>query len=391
MLKIGLFVVFATIFSAQEAISGGYKDKSLQRPIPVERQFYNHVPAPVVQAKNMPEEFNWCSNNGTNYCTASWNQHIPVYCGSCWAHASLSMIQDRLKIKKGGKGIDVLLSRQTLLNCAAQHGWGHGCDGGDTIDAFRYMKEFGLPDDTCQIYSASDHTKFDSKYCPASAVCSNCCPVDGKEMCWPVKTPIKYYVTAYGKLAPGPEAMQQEILARGPIVCGAACPDDFVFKYPGGIYTDPDNDHDLDHDVEVVGWGEEDGQKYWLIRNSWGAYWGQLGFFKLLRGNNTFNIEGGDCWYAEVENSIELAVESGELVGSMYGLVKGVEPTAHPRDASLEAGDESSTWASKVLLLPLRETGESLLTRGMEGSVVVGEGSGDRANGGVARRLGEQV
>ena len=59
------------------------------------------------------------------------------YCGSCWAHGSLSMIQDRLKIKKlraGDLAPDVMLGRQTLLNCAAFKGWGQGCDGGEPLE-----------------------------------------------------------------------------------------------------------------------------------------------------------------------------------------------------------------------------------------------------------------
>ena len=56
---------------------------------------------------------------------------------------------------------------------------------------------------------------------------------------------------------------------------------------------------DIDHDVEIVGWGEtEEGLKYWKIRNSWGTYWGDLGFFKLERGTNSLYIENHDCWYA---------------------------------------------------------------------------------------------
>ena len=53
-----------------------------------------------------------------------------------------------------------MLARQALLNCAAFDGFGNGCDGGDVIDVFHYMSKHGLPDESCQIYSASDHTKF---------------------------------------------------------------------------------------------------------------------------------------------------------------------------------------------------------------------------------------
>jgi cathepsin X len=43
------------------------------------------------------------------------------------------MIQDRLKIMKGG-GSDVMLGRQTFLNCAPYFNMSAGCNGGDVID-----------------------------------------------------------------------------------------------------------------------------------------------------------------------------------------------------------------------------------------------------------------
>ena len=46
-----------------------------------------------------------------------------------------------------------MLSRQTLLNCAAYEGMGTGCDGGDVIDVFHYMAKFGLPDESCMTYA----------------------------------------------------------------------------------------------------------------------------------------------------------------------------------------------------------------------------------------------
>jgi C1A family cysteine protease len=70
----------------------------------------------------------------------------------------------------------------------------------------------------------------------------------------------------------------------------------------------PTPQQDVDHDVEVVGWGEEDGTKYWIVRNSWGTFWGEVGFFRLLRGANALQIEAGDCWYAEPEDAMEQQV-----------------------------------------------------------------------------------
>ncbi len=54
-----------------------------------------------------------------------------------------------------------------------------GCDGGDVIDVIRYMKNYGLPDESCQIYSATDYTKYGkhAKKCPADGYCMNCMPL----------------------------------------------------------------------------------------------------------------------------------------------------------------------------------------------------------------------
>ena len=78
----------------------------------------------------LPEEFTWCNKDGVNYCTESRNQHIPQYCGSCWAHGSVSALADRIKIARGGKGIDINPSVQHLLNC----GGVGSCHGGSVDD-----------------------------------------------------------------------------------------------------------------------------------------------------------------------------------------------------------------------------------------------------------------
>jgi len=58
------------------------------------------------------DDFNWCNKDGVNYCTTMLNQHIPHYCGSCWAYGSVSALQDRTKIAREAKHPDVMLSVQ---------------------------------------------------------------------------------------------------------------------------------------------------------------------------------------------------------------------------------------------------------------------------------------
>ena len=68
--------------------------------------------------------------------------------------------------------------------------------------------------------------------------------------------------------------MMQEIYQRGPIACGVAVPESLE-EYKGGIYEDKTGDQNIVHDISVVGWGVENGKKYWTVRNSWGTQWGE--------------------------------------------------------------------------------------------------------------------
>lgn len=335
-------IIFLALLSVTPAHAGCKKRKATNvLPDEVSLNAERYLSASrSVDLESLPKEFSWL---GQNMLAPSWNQHIPQYCGSCWLHGTLSMIQDRLKIQKKGLGPDVMLARQSLLNCAAFHDLGGGCDGGDVIDVLRYMTRYGLPDESCQPYTATDHTKYGKKAtkCPAGGYCSNCMTIDDKDTCWSVKSPIRYFLDGYGTVdSPGEEAMMKEIYAGGPITCSLATPDKFDYGYHSGVYVDPDNVTDVDHDVEVVGWGEtDDGQKYWIIRNSWGTYWGQLGFFKLERGTNALQIEAGDCWWAVPTWKDEKDVRDGKMVGTMWGIFTAEEaekikpePGKHPHE-----------------------------------------------------------
>jgi len=229
---------------------------------------------------------NWCDKDGVNYCTVSLNQHIPQYCGSCWAHGSLSALADRIKIARNATGIEIQLSVQHLLNC----GTAGSCRGGDPGAAYQWIKQLsdatgsGIAYTTGQPYLAcsSDST---NGFCNKADF--TCTPENTARTCgtFGMKCPgLSHYPNAtiaeYGFIQ-GKEAMMKEIYSRGPISCDIdAAP---IGGYTTGIVSD--EGQDLDHTISVVGWGTDDAQGfYWLVRNSWGEYWGEHGYVRIKDG-----------------------------------------------------------------------------------------------------------
>jgi len=70
---------------------------------------------------------------------------------------------------------------------------------------------------------------------------------------------------------------------------------DFKF-YSGGIYNNPNcstSPMNVNHAVVAVGYGSEAGTDYWIIKNSWNEYWGENGYFRMVRGVNMCGV--ADC------------------------------------------------------------------------------------------------
>eukprot|EP00638_Chattonella_subsalsa_P004131 CAMPEP_0117746090 /NCGR_PEP_ID=MMETSP0947-20121206/7750_1 /TAXON_ID=44440 /ORGANISM="Chattonella subsalsa, Strain CCMP2191" /LENGTH=232 /DNA_ID=CAMNT_0005563369 /DNA_START=302 /DNA_END=1000 /DNA_ORIENTATION=- len=222
-------------------------------------------------------------DGGYSYVTKNLNQHIPQYCGSCWAHGALSALADRIKIIRQGRGPDINLSVQVILNCATEVAG--SCHGGEHTGVYEWGLDNPIPYDTCQQYKAIDDE------CTPFNICRTCESFDVD--CEPVYHYPNVTVGEYGVVS-GEADMMSEIYFRGPIACEInAAP---IHTYKGGIFDDPDGSRNTDHIVEIVGWGEEDGKKFWYIRNSWGEYWGEMGWIRLVRGENQLAIESHCAW-----------------------------------------------------------------------------------------------
>lgn len=86
-----------------------------------------------------------------------------------------------------------------------------------------------------------------------------------------------------------------ELVQRGPFACSIAVTQE-LDDYKGGIFYDDTGDKYTVHEVAIVGYGEQNGVKFWNVRNSWGAHWGENGFFRIVRGINNLAIESSCYW-----------------------------------------------------------------------------------------------
>merc|ERR1719382_1761652 len=100
----------------------------------------------------------------------------------------------------------------------------------------------------------------------------------------------KYTFQGEVSSASGEHQIQRMIMAGGPVETAFTVYSDFE-NYAGGIYHHVTGEMAGGHAVKFVGWGEENGVKYWKVANSWNPYWGEKGYFRILRGTNEGGIE----------------------------------------------------------------------------------------------------
>jgi len=215
-----------------------------------------------------PASYDIRNIDGMSYASTDLNQHIPQYCGSCWCHGAMSSVSDRINLITKRKNIDLMPSIQTIINC----GDAGSCNGGDDASAYAWVAKNGVPDVTCQQYQAKNMD------CTAINTCMNCMPGEG---CFAQKTYPKIGIKQHGSVS-SDDKIIAEIASRGPVSCGINA--EPLEDYTGGILKRYSGG--VNHVIQLAGYGEEGGVKYWLGRNSWGRYWGESGWFRIIRGGS---------------------------------------------------------------------------------------------------------
>jgi len=226
---------------------------------------------------DLPMSLDWRNMSGVSYVPDVRDQGG---CGSCYAFGTLGMLESRIRIKSKNQDKTVL-SPQEIVSCS---NYSQGCDGGFEYLVSKYGEDFGIAPETCFPYTGTN------------SVCSKMCANHEQQKRY--FTNYKYVGGYFG--ACSELGMMEEIYTSGPTVVSFEVYSDF-FGYSGGIYShsklksNVNPWEETNHSVLCVGWGVENGVKYWIAKNSWGKSWGEKGFFRIKRGNDECAFESMAC------------------------------------------------------------------------------------------------
>ena len=191
-------------------------------------------------------------------------------CGSCWSFSSTGALEGIYSIINNKL---YSFSEQELVDCSSGFEYGnHGCNGGLMDGAFRYTIDHGLCKEEEYPYTAKK----------GSCESSSCTPIIKISKCFDVP--------------PNNELALREAVSFQPVSVAIEADTRYFQSYKSGVLTGDACGTNLDHGVLVVGYGTENGQDYWLVKNSWSSSWGDGGYVKIGRSDSTDSL--GVCGIA---------------------------------------------------------------------------------------------
>ncbi len=214
----------------------------------------------VLDLSALPASVDWRSKGAVS---AVRNQQS---CGSCWAFSGTSTIESAVAIKTGNL---YDLSEQQSVSCAGLKYGNLGCNGGMYNNLWNFAKDnSGICSETAYPYTSGNG---DTGSCVKT-----CTPVAG--------TKVSSYVT----VTPQSDAALMTALTVEPVSIAIEADTKSFQLYQKGIYSDfegcnansktkgANSQPNIDHAVVLVGYGSQNGQDYYILRNSWGTTWGDV-------------------------------------------------------------------------------------------------------------------
>merc|ERR1712100_171659 len=218
----------------------------------------------------LPASIDWASQGAV---TPVKNQG---QCGSCWAFSTTGSLEGRTFTATGSLPV---LSEQQFVDCDKASD--QGCNGGLMDNAFTYAKQSdGVCTESSYPYRGVDGS------CKASS-----CTVGLEASA----------ITGFKDVSSSVSALE-EAVAAGPVSVAVEADQGSWQFYNGGVLSSSCGQQ-LDHGVLAVGYGTESGTKYWKVKNSWGASWGEGGYLRIAQAGNLCGIQ----------NSASYPVISGQV------------------------------------------------------------------------------
>nr|CAD7454121.1 unnamed protein product [Timema tahoe] len=221
-----------------------------------------------LEIKKVPYTLGSTNELPTNFDLRDYDYVTPVRdqgsCGACWAFSAMSALECLLMKERGSVNH---LSEQWLIDCSDMN-----CSGGWMASAYDFMmSKEAVVEDKSYPYTAAE-----------------------AETCHNFSNNVNTSITGVCMIEPYNEAMLMHAVYTKGCICVAlnGSPDDF-HHYESGVYTnykdcDPNT---MTHAATLCGFGTtQDGVKYWLLKNSWGTDWGEEGYVRVGRENNTCGI-----------------------------------------------------------------------------------------------------
>ena len=345
--------------------------------------------APLFEA---PVSLDW-RDHGGNFVTPIRDQKS---CGSCWAFAATAALEATTLIANQTPGVDLNLAEQVMVSC----GNAGSCGGGSINSASNYIQSTGLPLETCYPYTATNGS------------CANAC-ADWQSSAYRISS--WYYVATTQATVAG---IKNALYSNGPLVTTLAVYQDF-FSYDSGVYSYVSGSLAGYHAVLIVGY--DDPGQYFIVKNSWGTWWGEAGYFRIAYselnsvvgfgdytiayvglnpacsytmgppspssfaasgGNGTINVDtSSDCPWTASSNDTWITITSGASgtgPGTVSFLVNSNTGTSS-RTGSLRVAGQTVTVsqeAGATCTYSMKPTSQSVGAEGGPGSVGVTAGTG---------------
>ncbi len=226
----------------------------------------------AIPAPSLGDSFDWRNYGGEDFTTPvrdQWN------CGSCWAFGACAAVEAKLDITAGDPNLSPNLSEQHLIY---DDNGGGDCNGGLHSSALSFIKNTGIVSESILPYQADDDYSNDPNW-PLPAGWEN------------QAYTIDSYAAVVDYNSDGvlneTDDYQGALEDYGPLVI--AIFNKLLYKEPPNQSSPPYSEINA-HSVCVVGYEDDeslDEGGFWIVKNSWGAGWGDNGYGYLLYGDES--------------------------------------------------------------------------------------------------------